>query len=162
MESFLAFHSDFARLSQRRLVERPFLASDWPHLIVTQMAKDDAPLVMHSDEMDRERSRAALLHSASCFDGTEEQQRRNLLGRGNRLLHFQDMARFQGSGIGVYDFGRYAVASVNPRLTHIDEFKDSPGSERIEESDYASFALIKFGKAATTLGLRRQDDSACR
>jgi len=51
-------------------------------------------------------------------------KKRNLIGRANRWLHYQDMRRFKAKGFALYDFGGYAKDSGDVDLQRINQFKE--------------------------------------
>lgn len=141
---FLQFYNGFATTKDQPPMDSKILRSYWPHMVVTQMTNAAEVLVMHSYVMDKTLGRATLYHSASQFRGSEGedgQQKRNLIGRANRLLHFRDMTWLRDQGFKTYDFGGYAAGTTDPALQHINDFKDSFGGELVEESNYASAAI---------------------
>lgn len=155
---FLQFYNGFAATKEMERMDPKILRAYWPHLVVTQMTNAAEVLVMHCYVMDESIGRATLWHSASQFrgaDGDDAQQRRNLIGRANRLLHFRDMTWLREQGIKTYDFGGYAANTTDPALQHINEFKDSFGGELVEESNYASAAIRLLRGVKSALKLRR-------
>lgn len=141
---FLQFYNGFAATKDQPPMDAKVLRSYWPTMAVTQMTNAAEVLVMHSYVMDKTLGRATLYHSASQFRGAEGedgQQKRNTIGRANRLLHFRDMTWLRDQGFKTYDFGGYAANTTDPALQHINDFKDSFGGELVEESNYASVAI---------------------
>ena len=66
-----------------------------------------------------------LWHSCSCFRGNEEM--RNIIGRTNKRLHWDDIVYFKGLGFEEYDWGGiFSFEAPNG----IDTFKLSFGGER--------------------------------
>lgn len=157
-EVFREFYDGFAATKDMERMDPKILRAYWPHLAVTQMTTAAEVLVMHCYVMDKSSGRATLWHSASQFrgaDGADAQQRRNLIGRANRLLHFRDMTWLRDQGFKTYDFGGYAAGTTDPALQHINEFKDSFGGELVEESNYASAAIRLLRRVKSALKLRR-------
>jgi lipid II:glycine glycyltransferase (peptidoglycan interpeptide bridge formation enzyme) len=157
-EVFREFYDGFAATKDMERMDPKILRAYWPHLAVTQMTNAAEVLVMHCYVMDKSSGRATLWHSASQFrgaDGEDAQQRRNLIGRANRLLHFRDMTWLRDQGFKTYDFGGYAAGTTDPALQHINEFKDSFGGELVEESNYASAAIRLLRRVKSALKLRR-------
>ena len=99
-------------------------------------------VVMHSYIVDREASRARLLHSASLFRNVDDSKERNAIGRANRLLHFKAMMLFAEQGFDCYDFGGYAMDTEDRDLVSINRFKDEFGGELAEESSYLSYPMF--------------------
>jgi hypothetical protein len=151
---FLEFYDGFAATKAMEKMDPKILRAYWPNLAVTQMTNAAEVLVMHCYVMDKTIGRATLWHSASQFrgaDGEDAQQRRNLIGRANRLLHFRDMTWLRDQGFKNYDFGGYAANTTDPALQHINEFKDSFGGELVEESNYASAAITLLRRVKSAL-----------
>ena len=157
-ETFLQFYDIFAATKERLPLDRRLLLAYWPHMRVTQAAIADQVLVMHSYLLDPGIGRATLLHSASPFRTTDDQQERNRVSRANRWLHFSDMTHLKTQGFTVYDFGGYAVHTENPELQHINDFKDSFGGQLVEESTYYSQFLTLFRKTKALLNPRLRED----
>lgn len=76
--------------------------------------------------------RARLLNSVT-FQPEENKKIRTLVGRANRLLHWQDMLTFQEHDIECYDFGGVALNTESPELLGINEFKRSFGGDLVTE-----------------------------
>ncbi|MBI4843147.1 MAG: hypothetical protein HY809_02330 [Nitrospirae bacterium] len=126
------------------------------YITITKAAAGNEVLAMHSYVADREGGRVRLLHAASLFRDEDDSQKRSLIGRANRFLHFQDMLYFKDNGFRIYDMGGYAYNSDNPELQKINEFKDSFGGKLIEESIYVSLPLYLLKKAAEKASGRRR------
>jgi hypothetical protein len=69
-----------------------------------------------------EHERARLTHSASLFRIEADSAERNRIGRVNRLLHWDDMVRFQELGMRTYDLGGWYTGSRNEALLRINAF----------------------------------------
>ncbi len=107
--------------------------------------------------------RARLLYSASLFRASEDTAFRNLVGRANRLLHWQDILRFKERGIAAYDFGGWYEGHADEELLRINAFKEAFGGR--PEKGYNAEALLTakarlFASIAVGLGLRRRASSA--
>lgn len=141
---FAQFYDSFAATKDMDAIDPNVLRSYWPRIVVTQMTNAAEVLVMHSYVMDETIGRASMWQSASQFrsaEGEDGQQKRNLIGRANRLLHYRDMIWLRDRGFKTYDFGGYAANTTDLSLQHINDFKDSFGGELVEESNYASAAI---------------------
>ena len=57
---------------------------------------------------------------------------RNLIGRANRLLHWNEIIFFKNASCKVYDFGGLSN-SADTKLVHIDEFKKGFGGKIVVE-----------------------------
>ncbi len=100
---------------------------------------------------------ARLLHSASLFREHEDSGYRNMVGRANRLLHFDDILRFKADGLKCYDFGGYYMGDEDKEKLRINEFKASFGGavERIYQCERAVTLWGAVGLAAARLLGRR-------
>ena len=81
------------------------------------------------------------VRDAACGRSTDDGERRSLIGRANRALHYLNMLNFKDRGITTYDLGGYALGTQDPELQEVNEFKDSFGGQLIEESNYISLPL---------------------
>jgi len=81
----------------------------------------------------RSSKRATLFHSASLFRKIDTSAMRNKIGRANRLLHWQDMQRFQAEGISVYDFGGWYEGDKDLERLGINKFKEEFGGQIVKD-----------------------------
>jgi hypothetical protein len=86
--------------------------------------------------------RARLLYSASLFRNSTDRVFRALVGRANRLLHWEDMIRFKSFGFEAYDFGGWYDGNTDEEKLKINAFKEGFGG-RIEK-DFNAEVLISF------------------
>lgn len=122
----VAFYDAFARsrhLSPANEKKMRALAKNGALVMSVSYAKalPTAWLSAHVYIVDGIRSR--LLYSASC-DPASVSGNRQLIGRANKLLHWQMIHYFRGAGFQLYDFGGI---SMGENLRTIDEFKQSFG-----------------------------------
>ena len=155
MDKFLKFYNQFAAAKNLPEMDEMILSSYWPHMRVTSMGREGEVFVMHAYVVDGAASRVNLIHSASGFRGMYDKELRRLYGRGNRLLHMEDILWFKQEGFRCYDFGGYAFQTGDKSLAAVNEFKDSFGGELIEESNYTSIALSKLRQTKKWLAKRR-------
>ena len=71
--------------------------------------------------------RVRLLHSGSVFRESADNAFRNLVGRANRYLHWQDMLRLKACGMVQYDFGGYYVGDSHEDFLRVNQFKQEFG-----------------------------------
>jgi hypothetical protein len=138
---FLKFYNDFANAKQLGELDSLILNAYWPHMVVTQVARDGEVFVMHAYVVDRGCGRVNVAYSASQFRGLDDKETRRLYSRANRWLHFEDMCHFRREGFRCYDFGGYAKDTTDKSLQAVNEFKDSFGGRVVEESNYTSATL---------------------
>lgn len=96
-----------------------------------------------------EQERARLTHSASMFRLEQDSSDRNRLGRVNRLLHWDDMTRFQEAGVKAYDLGGWYTGADNEAQLRINDFKEDFGGSVVHEWD-----IFRPGSARGWLYLR--------
>jgi lipid II:glycine glycyltransferase (peptidoglycan interpeptide bridge formation enzyme) len=56
-----------------------------------------------------------------------------MIGRANRLLHWDDICFFKNNGFLIYDMGGYSMDKDNEELQAINKFKEGFGGEIIKE-----------------------------
>ena len=149
LDTFVEFYNSFAASKNlRELNAKDFVASYSDHVLVTKAMLRGESLVMHCYLSDREEQRVRLLSSVSLFRLESSSERRNLLGRANRYLHYCDMLHFKSQGFSIYDLGGYAEGTEDPVLRKINDFKDGFGGVLLEESNYMSLPLYCLTQAA--------------
>jgi hypothetical protein len=77
--------------------------------------------------------RARLAHSASFFRESLDSSYRNMIGRANRLLHWDDMVYFKILGLSLYDLGGISMDSANKETAAINQFKECFGGFVVKE-----------------------------
>ncbi len=92
-------------------------------------------------------NRARLLHSASLFRASSDAEFRNLVGRANRLLHWEDMLRFRAAGVKTYDFGGWYAGKEDAEILRINSFKEGFGG-KVEQNWNAEQLLTVRAKVA--------------
>lgn len=96
---------------------------------------------------------ARLLYSVSVFRNTEDGALRSAIGRGNRMLHYEDMLWLKGQGYTCYDWGGYAT---DPALESINAFKRGFGGE-VQQRSYAMITSKRWVKVVYSFldGMRK-------
>jgi hypothetical protein len=117
--------------------------------------KDQTPVyTMHAYIISDNRAR--LYQSSSHYRNSESQERRNLIGRANRLLHWEDMLFFKRMGLRYYDFGGWYGGLEDGEKIAINQFKESFGGEKKREYSYMVPRTV-LGKSAVFIrGLARR------
>ncbi|RJO61123.1 peptidoglycan bridge formation glycyltransferase FemA/FemB family protein [candidate division WS5 bacterium] len=145
LDTFLCFYNSFAESKKQYKEVPPLKRNDFEcltsYLIITKAVFENEILVMHSYLIDKDIKRVRLLNTSSLFRHEHNSQKKCLIGRANRFLHFQDMIYFRNEGFEIYDMGGYAHNTKDKEKQKISEFKDSFGGELIEESAYTSLPL---------------------
>jgi lipid II:glycine glycyltransferase (peptidoglycan interpeptide bridge formation enzyme) len=67
------------------------------------------------------------LHFVSHFRESKDGEYRNLVGRANRLLHWDDILYFKSIGLTYYNMGGWSTDKANIEQQKINEFKESFG-----------------------------------
>ena len=150
-------YNEFARGKGRPPLDERSFRAYWPKLVATKISSDADALVMHAFLVDEGLKRANHLYSASLFRSTDDNDRRSLIGRANRALHYLNMLNFKGGGITTYDLGGYALGTLDPELQEVNEFKDSFGGQLVEESNYVSLPLHWARKLNRLLRGKKQE-----
>ncbi len=90
-------------------------------------------LAAHAYVSDIETRRVRLLYSASHFRSSQESAERNLIGRANRLLHWQEICEFKRLGYVFYDLGGLPMDDSDPAKNAIARFKLEFGGDHVIE-----------------------------
>ncbi|MCL2800149.1 MAG: peptidoglycan bridge formation glycyltransferase FemA/FemB family protein [Treponema sp.] len=88
------------------------------------------PIVYHTYVTANNRAR--LMLSASLFRDSDNSFK-NLVGRANRLLHWEDILYFKEQNFLIYDFGGINKDKKNKETQAINKFKECFGGELIKE-----------------------------
>jgi hypothetical protein len=143
---FLAFYREVFAAASRAVVSDRVMASAAPACAFTSASYDGQLVAMHCYLLDEDRRRARMWHSASRYVVEDDSELRNLIGRANRLLHFESMLHFKQRFL-TYDFGGYASDTTDVKKMSISTFKDGFGGDIVNESHYYSYPLY-FGLTA--------------
>lgn len=149
IKEFVLYHNDFIQKKNLSglLSEKELKIYGDALVIRTAYLNVDQYLVFHSYLLDRSIKRVRLFHSVSnLYDNTLTPSQKQLIGRANRLLHYDDMLHFREQGILIYDFGGYAYQTNDKSLKGINNFKDSFGGTMVEESNYEFFLIFGIKK----------------
>lgn len=133
---FVEYYNEFA--SSKGLKRINGVSKYGANLILTEAVHGDSTLCMHAYVVDKELRRVRLLYSASHFRTVDDGTTKNLIGMGNRFLHYEDMKYFAESGFSEYDFGGYALNTEDPVLASINKFKDGFNGDVQESLDCKS------------------------
>lgn len=79
---------------------------------------------------------ARLHQSCSLFRNEDNTETRNMIARGNRLLHWDDIIYFKNLGLNIYDLGGWYGGSINKEQLLINNFKESFGGYKKKEYSY--------------------------
>jgi len=154
-QRFCDYYDEFANQKAQPKLNRAWLSLLAESGALTLSRVNDASeeretLVWHAYH--RSNVRATLLYSASLFREHDDSARRNMIGRANRFLHWQDILRFKAAGVSVYDFGGWYEGTTNRERLSINHFKEEFGGEIVK--NYICERAITI-KAKLFLRLRR-------
>lgn len=126
VENFVKAYNSFAdERSKGTIKVQDFLKyAKNGNLVISIVEKNKAPLVWHTYIV--KNGRARLKTSNSVF-ANEDNETRNLIGRANKWMHWQDALYFKKSGFKVYDFGGWYSGDSDKKLLGINKFKESFG-----------------------------------
>ena len=98
----------------------------------------------------RVENRIRLLQSASTRGSCSSSSFRSMLGRANRLHHWNDIVEFKKLGIETYDFGGWYTGDSNDELLAVNHFKEKFGGEVIASVNFSRPVTMK-GRLYLTL-----------
>ncbi len=102
---------------------------------------------------------ARLLYSASLFRNADSAYR-NLVGRANRFLHWQDLLHFKAGGFTTYDFGGWYEGSTDLAKLQINKFKEEFGGHPVQFFNCERAVSLKGRLATWARQFRRKKISA--
>ena len=132
-KDFYGFYNAFA--ASKKL--GPIGEKEFDLLIDNDMLKirgafyNDETLVLHSYVTANKRAR--LMQSASLFRDSSDHAFKNMVGRANRLLHWDDICYFRENGYTVYDLGGIGIDKNNKDIMSINKFKECFGGIPVKE-----------------------------
>jgi len=130
---FCDYYDAFAIQKAQPKVNRTWLAllADEDALALSRVSDSTGEtLVWHAYH--RSPHRVTLFYSASLFRKFASSAQRNKVGRANRYHHWQDMQRFKGEGISVYDLGGWYPGDRDLERLRINKFKEEFGGEIVK------------------------------
>jgi hypothetical protein len=151
-QQFYDFYNQFAlskNLSPIPVIETNALIEN--DLFTIRTADHDGePIVYHAYVTTRKRAR--LMYSASLFRNLDDNAYRSLVGRANRLLHWDDIKYFKQEGYLIYDWGGISTDADDTEKQAINKFKEAFGGEAVKE--YKSLVPVSW-KGWTYLLLKK-------
>lgn len=132
-KTFYDFYNQFALTKNRESIDtrETDLLIDNNMFSIRVASLDSRHLVFHSYTAANKRAR--LMHSASLFREADDNAYRNLIGRANRLLHWEDIRYFKNQGYAIYDLGGVAMDKSNIQGQTINKFKECFGGTLVKE-----------------------------
>ena len=98
-------------------------------------------------------NRARTLFAVSNYHEHDDSNSRNMVGRANRYLFWNDIKEFKYRGIPLFDFGGIALKDDDQSLKNIDRFKKSFGGDVVSEY---TFYLPKTVVGTTSIKLTKK------
>ncbi len=133
LDRFCEFYDRFAAGKGLGPARRPYLKSMAEAGVLDlslATSPDGAELVWHAYY--RSNGRVRLQHSASLFREGADNAFRNLVGRANRFLHWDDMLRFKREGVTTYDWGGWYEGTEDQDRLRINQFKEEFGGQVVK------------------------------
>ena len=158
VSAFCDTYDRFARSKALAPVFRPrleALAATGNLFLSNTSTADGSVLVWHAYVA--ANARGHLLYSASVLNEAIEAGERNLIGRANRLLHWEDIMHFKKRGYAVLDLGGLDVAGRSEETTRIAQFKRSFGGAPMPVYSWSERRSVKGTLALMALRLRGND-----
>jgi len=157
VDAYLRFHRQVAPTATPKAgTLTSFRPGSGTACVTAAKGPDGTTLAMHCYLCDPGRARVRLWYSASRYTVEQSSDDRNLVGRANRLLHFEEMLRFKAQGYLTYDLGGYSMDKSDAKKQSINRFKDDLGGTLVAESNYHSYPY-HVAQALARLAARGRD-----
>ncbi|MDR0231291.1 MAG: hypothetical protein LBI82_04150 [Dysgonamonadaceae bacterium] len=136
IDKFVDFYNDFAQSKKRGKINVSDLQQfiNMKNFCIRYVQKDDEIIAMHSYVVSDNIAR--LFHSCSLFRKNDDSEYRSMVGRANRLLHWDDILYFKNGGLSTYDLGGWCGDQTNAEQLLINQFKESFGGKKKKEYSY--------------------------
>ena len=105
-------------------------------LCIRHVVNEDASVTYTMHAYIVSDGRARLHQSSSHFRNNDDSEARNLIGRANRYLHWDDILYFKNMGLDYYDFGGWYGGQTDTEKLAINQFKEAFGGEKTQEYTY--------------------------
>lgn len=142
-EAFARYYDAFATSKGIGHMVKDYWRRYGPAATITKAVYEGETLAMHAYFVDADVKRATLLYSCSLYRDVENSQLRNLMGRANRFLYWDDMRRFAEEGADWYDFGYFSSTAW---IEQVNEFKKGFPCAEGPTTTYVSFPFWLFRK----------------
>ncbi|WP_020614565.1 hypothetical protein [Sediminispirochaeta bajacaliforniensis] len=156
---FAEFYAEFARSKGMSPVSFTYLKAclEAGELVLREarFSEQDETIVWHS--YIASSGRARLLHSSSLFRNSNDSSFRNLVGRANRFLHWDDMLWFKTKGFTTYDLGGWYTGSEDQAKLAINRFKEDFGGRAVTEYNCRKPLTLKGSLYLLSRRLRGKD-----
>lgn len=151
IKGFVPFFNDFAKTKNISLTSERRLQEMGDTLMLSHAVLNGQILVSHSYFYDKETSVVHTYHSASVR--FTEIVDKNLVGKANKFLHYQDMLYFKSKGVQTYDFGGYAGPNDTRDLKGVNDFKLGFGGKVVTCINFMTLPYFILKSVADKLGL---------
>lgn len=158
VDEFADFYDRFAAAQSVSGVFRPRLYALARHgnlVLTSATGTDGEALVRHAYVA--VRGRGYMLYSGSVLAESSDSAVRNLIGRANRLLHWEDMRLFKDRGFALYDFGGLDIEERSPKTAGIARFKRGFGGEVRPVYSFTTARSLRGAVVQRVLALRGVD-----
>jgi hypothetical protein len=160
LEEFCSFYDGFAAQRGLTPVQRQWLGiyRTAGRLAISRVSRDGVPLVWHSYY--RDETHVRQLQSASFYREVQDPSLRTVIGRANRLHHWNDIRWFKEQGVSLFDMGGWYEGTEDDGKLRINQFKEEFGGV-ITKRFYSMVPMTARGQAflfARRLGRRRDDE----
>jgi hypothetical protein len=140
--TFRRFYNHAVRDKGLRPIQSARIEAAAGEVCVSYARLDDTVLVMHCTLIDLTLRRARVWYGCPRHEPEDSAEFRQMVGRANRLLHFEDMRYFKNQEVTTYDFGGYSAEKADQKHMAINAFKDSFGGQLLVETNYISYPLF--------------------
>ncbi len=131
------------------------LAASGNLMLSAAHSREGSVLVWHAYAATR--ARAHLLYSASVLPEAERADDRNVIGRANRLLHWDDIRSARAQGLEVLDLGGVDVTGRSEETTRIARFKLNFGGVPTPTHSWSEARSLKGSLVLLALRARGSD-----
>jgi lipid II:glycine glycyltransferase (peptidoglycan interpeptide bridge formation enzyme) len=158
LSAFADFYDRFAAGASVAPVFRPRLhaLAERGNLVLTRVSDANGEVLVRHAYV-AAAGRGYMLYSGSVLAESGDSSARNLIGRANRYLHWEDIRLFKSRGFELYDFGGLDVEERNPKTAGIARFKRGFGGEVRPVYSVTRPASLRGAAAHRILSLRGVD-----
>jgi len=133
VDEFIAYYDAFAEGKGLEKLYQPIFraAAESGMMSFTRMVRADEVLVWHAQIAYGKR--VTVTHSASHFRDAGDPEARNIVGRANRVCHWEEMRAWKRKGFHGYDMGGWYAGGTDPSLLLVNRFKEEFGGVKVVE-----------------------------
>lgn len=161
MDEFERMYNTFAAVKGLSPLQRPRMQSlAESGLLHLSLARTPEGQILLSHANYHDQSRAALLELPSLFRTFSDSAARNLVGRANRLLIWNDIVRYKALGLKFFDFGGWYYGS-DADMLKVNEFKKGFGGEVVREFQCEQILTLKAWLVINLAAVKKSIEAAC-